>query len=308
MKILVTGAAGFIGSNISTTLLHQGHSVVGIDSLSNILYSKDVKANRIRTLSKLGGFEFHHLDLSADSLDLIEGDLDAVINEAALPGQILSWGHFDQYVINNFTSVERLIQYCLERKIPKLIQASTSSVYGINAIGAESQQLRPASPYGVTKLAAESLLHAYGQNFPLRYSIVRYFSVFGPEQRPDMGLHKFISAIAAGTPLHIYGDGTQRRDCTFVDDIVDGTISAIENGIEGETYNLAGGTDISVIDMIELCARLIGKEPKIVFVDRPVGDQLLTSADFSKAKKDLKYNPRFSFEAGLQKQINWQLG
>jgi UDP-glucuronate 4-epimerase len=246
--------------------------------------------------------------VSVDSLDSIEGDLDAAINEAALPGQILIWSHFDQYVMNNFTSVERLIQHCLERKILKLAQAPTSSVYGINAIGAESPQLRPASPYGVTKLASESLLHAYGQNFPLRYSIVRYFSVFGPEQRPDMGLRKFISAIAAGTPLNIYGDGTQRRDCAFVDGIVDGTISAIENGIEGETYNLAGGTDISVIEMIELYARLIRKEPKIVFVDRPVGDQPLTSADFSKAKKDLKYNPRFSFEAELQKQINWQLG
>jgi nucleoside-diphosphate-sugar epimerase len=243
-----------------------------------------------------------------DSLDSIEGELDAVINEAALPGQILSWSHFDEYASNNFTSVERLIQFCLEREIPKLVQASTSSVYGINAIGAESQQLRPASPYGVTKLAAESLLHAYGQNFPLRYSIVRYFSVFGPEQRPDMGLHKFITAIANGTPLNIYGDGTQRRDCTFVDDIVNGTLSAITNGIQGETYNLAGGTDISVIDMIELCGRLIGKDPRIDFVDRPVGDQLLTSADFSKATTDLKYTPHFSFESGLQKQIDWQLG
>ena len=308
MKILVTGAAGFIGSNISKTLISQGHSVIGIDSLSDVLYSKDVKAKRISALSQLGGFEFHHLDLSTDSLDSIEGDLDGVINEAALPGQILSWSHFDQYVKNNFTSVERLIQFCLAREIPKLVQASTSSVYGINAIGAENQQLRPASPYGVTKLAGESLLHAYGQNFPLSYSIVRYFSVFGPEQRPDMGLHKFISAIASGAPLQIYGDGTQRRDCTFVNDIVDGTISAIENGAQGETYNLAGGTDVSVIEMIELCGRLIGKEPRIDFIERPVGDQLLTSADFSKATKDLNYNPRFSFEDGLKKQINWQLG
>ena len=308
MKILVTGAAGFIGSNISNTLISQGHSVIGIDSLSNVLYSKEVKAKRISALSLRDGFEFRHLDLAADSLDSIEGDLDGVINEAALPGQILSWNHFDQYVKNNFTSVERLIKFCLARDIPKLVQASTSSVYGINAIGAESQQLRPASPYGVTKLAGESLLHAYGQNFPLNYSIVRYFSVFGPEQRPDMGLHKFISAIESGEPLHIYGDGTQRRDCTFVNDIVDGTISAIESGAQGETYNLAGGTDISVIEMIELCGRLIGKEPRIVFVERPVGDQLLTSADFLKATKDLNYTPRFSFEEGLRKQINWQLG
>lgn len=308
MRILVTGAAGFIGSNLVIQLINEGHTVVGVDSFSDVLYTSSIKIDRISKILDVQDFEFHKLDIAIDDMRHISGPFDAIINEAALPGQILSWSRFDAYSQNNLTVTERMIQFCLERKIPKFIQASTSSVYGTIVQGSELQQLLPASPYGVTKLAAEALLYAYAQSFPLNYSIVRYFSVFGPSQRPDMGLYKFIDSIANGKEVAVYGDGTQRRDCTFVADIVAGTISAITNGGKGEIYNLAGGTDVSVLEMITLCAKLIGNDPNIKFINRPAGDQLITRADYSKAHQQLFYDPQFSFKAGLMAQIEWQLG
>ena len=307
MRILVTGAAGFIGSHIASSLIQNGNTVVGLDSLSSVLYPSSIKAARINELSKFKEFNFYHLNLATDKLDGIIGQIDAVINEAALPGQILSWDHFESYVQSNLTSVDRIIHFCLSRNVPKLIQASTSSVYGVNAVGGEGQAMRPASPYGVTKLAAESLLNAYQQNFPLNFSTVRYFSVYGPSQRPDMGIYKFIESISSKKPIKVFGDGLQRRDCTFVGDIVNGTISAMKNGRAGAVYNLAGGTNLTVLEIINLCGKIIGHEPIIEFVKRPVGDQLLTSGDYSMATSELSYSPQYSFEEGLRLQVAWQL-
>jgi nucleoside-diphosphate-sugar epimerase len=308
MRILVTGAAGFIGSNLVVQLIKDGHTVVGVDSYSDVLYSSSIKIDRISKIQKTHDFEFHKLDIAADSMQHIGGPFDAIVNEAALPGQILSWNRFDAYSQNNLTSTERMIQFCLKHSIPKFVQASTSSVYGTIVKGNEMQQLLPASPYGVTKLAAENLLYAYAQSYPLDFSIVRYFSVFGPSQRPDMGIYKFIDSISHGKEVVVYGDGTQRRDCTFVADIVAGTISAITRGKKGQIYNLAGGTDVSVLEMITLCTEIIGKDPIMKFVNRPAGDQLITRADYSKAKEHLFYDPQFSFKSGLTAQIKWQLG
>ena len=307
MKILVTGAGGFIGSNISIELLNQGYEVVGVDSLNGLLYSPEIKASRIAHLVQHSNFRFDRLDLAMEDINQIPDEFDGIINEAALPGQILSWNSFDDYVEHNLTSVERLIRFSLTRGIPRFVQASTSSVYGLRAIGTEAQELKPASPYGVTKLAAENLLHAYGQNFPLDFSIVRYFSVYGPHQRPDMGIYKFVSSISSGTPVTIYGDGSQRRDCTYVSDIVSGTIAAIAQGRNGETYNLAGQSDVSVLEIVESCGQIIGRDPIIEFINRPIGDQLFTAADISKATKELSYVPKFTFRQGLEAQIDWQL-
>ena len=308
MRVIVTGVAGFIGSHVASALIREGNTVVGVDSLSSVLYPAETKIARIESLSKHSEFEFHQKNIAIDNLDDIRGQFDGVINEAALPGQILSWDYFDSYVQSNLVSVDRIINFCLDRGVPKLIQASTSSVYGTNAVGGENQSLRPTSPYGVTKQAAESLLNAYIQNFSLNFSIVRYFSVYGPSQRPDMGIYKFIHAISTRKPITVYGDGLQRRDCTFVGDIATGTISALINGSEGSIYNLSGGTDLSVLQIIEKCGQIIGKEPIINFVARPVGDQMYTSGDYSLASRDLAYFPKNSFDEGLKMQIEWQLG
>ena len=218
-KFLVTGVAGFIGSRIASQLLDDNHVVIGIDSFNEILYKNDFKESQILGLKKRSNFTFIKENILNVNLDSILSGVDYVINEAGLPGQLVSWEKIEDYFESNTIATSKLYEACVRNEIKSFVQASTSSVYGLSAIGKENQILNPKSPYGVTKLAAEHLINALNTIKSPRTVILRYFSVYGPGQRPDMGIYKFIQSIKTGKIINIYGDGDQRRDFTCVSDV-----------------------------------------------------------------------------------------
>ena len=304
MRIAVTGAAGFIGSRITTRLLEQGHHVFGVDNFSEVLNPSGNRRKRIEHLKKSENFTFIESDISSPYIaDALEG-VSAIINEAAIPGQAKSWDNFDDYVHSNLIGVNNLVKVGIDLKIEKFIQASTSSVYGKNAIGLESSTLNPFSPYGVTKLAAENLLMAYHQNLNFPVTVLRYFSVYGPGQRPDMAAAKFLTSLRNGNPIYVHGDGSQLRDVTFVDDVVSATLLAMDKGKNGEIYNIAGGHQLSLIELLKACQAVVGIEGEVVHAPRPLGDQEETMANISKAKMDLGYKPSTLLLDGLKFQLD----
>ena len=219
MRILVTGVAGFVGSHIGERLLTEGHDVVGLDAFTDY-YSTAVKERNLAGLLDQPGFTFHRLDLRTDPLGPALDGVEAVIHEAAMPGLPRSWQDFEGYLGCNVLAVARLLEACRAAGVQRFLHASTSSVYGLEAVGDESMPVRPISPYGVTKLAAEHLLQAHVATFGFPAVIVRYFSIFGPRQRPDMAYHRFIEAMLDGRPITVFGDGEQARSNTFVTDAV----------------------------------------------------------------------------------------
>jgi UDP-glucuronate 4-epimerase len=233
--------------------------------------------------------------------------VDTVFNEAAFPGLPRSWSEVDDYVGCNLLAVARLIDACRRQHVRRFVQASTSSVYGEFAIGDEAQPTRPVSPYGMSKLAAESLLlaHVHAHGFPA--VILRYFSIYGPRQRPDMAYHIFVEALRARVPITVFGDGHQSRSNTFVTDCVDGTLAAAESGRIGEIYNLGGGVALELGDAIELIAGSLGVTPVVTYAPARAGDQRTTWADTSKAHEDFGYRPKVEPVAGLAAQVQWHV-
>lgn len=305
-RILVTGAAGFIGSNLVETALAAGHEVVGIDAFIDS-YDRTIKQHNLRVALGHPSFRFGEVDLRHDDLaPWLEG-VDTVVNEAALAGLPRSWTDVQTYVGCNVVGLARLIDACQAAGVSRFIQASTSSVYGVNAVGDETQATRPVSPYGVSKLAAEHLLQAYvhTQGFPA--VILRYFSIYGPRQRPDMAYHRFIEACRTGDDLVIFGDGRQSRSNTYVQDCVAGTLAAIDAGEVGEVYNIGGGAILELRDAIELIAAAVGRRPLITYGPPRAGDQRHTSADTSKARDELGFEPRVDPVEGLERQVAWHL-
>lgn len=307
LKYLITGNCGFIGHHLTLKLLGQGHSVVGLDSFSDVLYSSKTKESRA-LIQLSGGVITHRLRLedSEEFLDRAIPDVDVVINLAALAGLAPSWQYPDQYARANVASVSVLLKVLSKSPGTALVHASTSSVYGKEAAGSELSPLNPVSPYGVTKRAAEDLVTIYSQSFGLRSTILRFFSVYGPGQRSDMAYSRFIRAIMRGTTLTIYGDGRQRRSNTFVDDVVDAVIACSNTpGNPGlsRIYNVAGGQTVSVLEAIELIGELAGRKPKLEFKDRPFGDQDLTQGDATKLTNEFNWHPSTSLRDGLRKQI-----
>jgi nucleoside-diphosphate-sugar epimerase len=306
MRIVVTGAAGFIGSHICDALLAQGHEVAGVDAFIDY-YPRALKEDNLRLIGAHPRFTFTELDLRIDRLDdLLEG-ADGVVNQAAMAGLMRSWDDLETYVGCNILAVARLIAACQRAGVERFVHASTSSVYGQNAVGDESLPTRPISPYGVTKLAAEHLLlaHRAAHGFPV--IILRYFSIYGPRQRPDMAYHIFIKAMLAGEPITIYGDGRQSRANTFVADCVRGTLAALADGEVGETYNIGGGEEISLLEAIDLIAKATGTSPQIRHERPRPGDQLRTVADTSKARRAFGYQPIVRPADGLREQARWHV-
>ena len=305
MRILVTGAAGFIGSHLAERLVADGHEVVGIDSFTDY-YPRATKERNLEALCRTPRFEFHEADLrTSDLLPLL--DVEVVIHEAAMAGLMRSWTDFDSYVTCNLLATERLIAAARATGVRRFLQVSTSSVYGTDAVGDELTPTRPVSPYGVTKLAAEHLVlaHVAVHGFPA--SILRYFSIYGPRQRPDMAYHIFAEALIDRQPIVIYGDGLQSRSNTFVDDAVAGTIAAIEGADVGEIYNIGGGEEITLLEAVNLIAAALGAEPSIRHEDPRPGDQRRTCADISKAGKAFGYEPQTMPREGLAAQVEWHL-
>ncbi|HYZ18314.1 MAG TPA: NAD-dependent epimerase/dehydratase family protein [Gaiellaceae bacterium] len=310
MKALVTGCAGFIGSHLTESLLADGHEVVGVDCFTDN-YGRETKRANLEAAADWAAFRFLSLDLGHAPLDRLVEQVDVVFHLAAEPGVRTSWGtRFESYVHNNVLATQHLLEAAKAWPEKRVVYASSSSIYGDAELLPTSEDTipRPFSPYGVTKLAAEHLCTLYHGNFGLQTVSLRYFSVYGPRQRPDMAFNRFCRAAVLGQPLTIFGDGRQTRDFTFVSDVVAATRSAATAPrAAGGVYNVGGGSGASVNEALELIAALAGRPLDVRYIDRELGDVRDTGADISRAGTDLGYQPRTSLAEGLQAELEWML-
>ena len=305
MNCVVTGAAGFIGSHLCERLLAEGHAVVGIDCFTDY-YARSIKEEHLVPFRDHPQFRFHEIDLSRDALnDAVDG-AQYVFHLAAMAGLTRSWVDFDLYNRHNLTATHRLLEACRSAPLKKFVYASTSSVYGRYANGDEMLPTRPGSPYGITKLASEQLSRVYFDEFDIPSVVLRYFSVYGPRQRPEMGYYLFIKAILNGTPIKLTGDGLQVRGNTYIADCVEATIRAGFDAMPGEIFNLGGGELTTIIDVIRKIETLVGREAIIERHPPRKGDQLATGADVGKLFRHLGWKPTTSLADGLAQQIEWQ--
>ena len=306
MTCLVTGCAGFIGSHLSERLLADGHRVAGVDCFTDY-YARPVKERNLAPAKNHPHFTFHDTDLSADRLADAVAGADVVFHLAGMPGLNRSWTDFDGYARHNLTATQRLLDAVKAAGgVRKFVYVSTSSVYGRYASGDEMLPTRPSSPYGVTKLAGENLARVYHDEFGVPTVVLRYFSVYGPRQRPDMGYHLFIDAVLKGNPIKLTGDGLQVRGNTYVSDCVDATIAAGMHALPGETFNVGGGELTTVIDVIRKIERIAGRPAIIERHPNRKGDQIATGADVGKLARHLGWKPTTSLDEGLAEQIAWQ--
>jgi nucleoside-diphosphate-sugar epimerase len=305
MKCLVTGAAGFIGSHLCERLIAEGHEVVGVDAFVPY-YPRSIKERNLEALRNQRSFAFRNCDLRKDPLEELLAGVDYVFHLAAMPGLAQSWTDFDGYWTCNVLATQRLLE--ATRKCPTLqrfIHASTSSVYGKYASGDESLPLKPISPYGVTKLAAEHLCRSYAEAFGLPLVVLRYFSVYGPRQRPDMAYHRFIRSMLRNEPITVYGDGFQVRGNTYVADCVDATVEAMK-AIPGETFNVGGGETATVWDILRKLEAISGRRAILRQEPPRPGDQRYTFADTTHLRRHLGWQPKISLDEGLARQFEWQ--
>ena len=307
MICLVTGAAGFIGSHLCRRLLKDGHTVTGVDCFTDF-YPRPMKEKNIEPLLKEARFRLIAEDLDGLDLHGILNGVEVVFHLAAQAGVRSSWGqNFTVYTRNNIQVTQKILEAARDTAPPRIVYASTSSVYGLTPIlpMIETAPLYPVSPYGVTKLAAEQLCFLYHKSFGLPTLSLRFFTVYGPGQRPDMAFHKFFKAIGEGREIPIFGDGRQTRDFTFVDDIVEATVAAMTLGRPGETYNVGGGHRETLSDLFPLMEEITGKKIRIAWVEKQKGDMADTFADIHKARRELGYSPRTTLEQGLRAEWNW---
>jgi nucleoside-diphosphate-sugar epimerase len=308
MKCLVTGAAGFIGSHLCEKLLECGHEVVGVDAFIPY-YPRAAKERNLGQPLTHPRFSFHSLDLRHEPADPLVADAEVIFHLAAMPGLVRSWADFNGYWTCNVLATQQLLEAVRRSagRLRRFVAASTSSVYGRFGSGDETLPTRPVSPYGVTKLAGESLCRAYGDAFGLPVVALRYFSVYGPRQRPDMGYYRFIQAALHDEPVTVFGDGQQVRGNTYVDDCVAATLAAVE-APPGEVYNVGGGEAASVWDILDRVARLAGKPFRVRREPPRPGDQRYTLADTTKLRCHLGWEPRIALDEGLRRQWEWQRG
>ena len=307
MNVLVTGAAGFIGSQLSLRLLREGAYVIAVDSFTDF-YPRWIKERNLSPLVGARNFEFLPQDLLEIDLDDLLARVDVVYHLAAQAGVRSSWGEsFSIYVQHNIQSTQRLLEAAKGRPLSRLVYASSSSVYGLTPTlpMTETSLLYPLSPYGVTKLAAEQLCFLYFQNYAVPTVSLRFFTVYGPGQRPDMAFHKFFKAIAESRPIVLYGDGEQTRDFTFVEDIVEACLSASRQGRVGEVYNIGGGHRERMNDLLPVLEETCGKKVEVRREDKQKGDVAHTQADIGKAQHDLGYSPRTVLRDGLRQEWYW---
>jgi nucleoside-diphosphate-sugar epimerase len=302
VNCVVTGAAGFIGSHLCEELLGAGNPVAGIDCLVPY-YPVAAKERNLTGLKSRPGFRFHRLDLRSDPLDEALADAEVIFHLAAMPGLVRSWSDFEGYWTCNVLATQRLLEAIRRAagRLRRLIYVSTSSVYGRFASGDETLPTKPVSPYGVTKLAGEQLCRAYGEVYGLPVVALRYFSVYGPRQRPDMGYNIFIRAMLRQEPITVYGDGQQVRGNTYVSDCVAATVAAVE-AHPGEVYNVGGGEAATLWDIIHKLEALAGRRAVIKQEAARAGDQRYTFADTAKLRTHLGWAPRVGLDDGLARQ------
>jgi nucleoside-diphosphate-sugar epimerase len=301
---VVTGAAGFIGSHLAAALLGRGDAVVGVDAFTDYYPRARKEANLARLLGH-NGFTFLEADLSTVPLDFLVAGTSGVFHLAAQPGVRGSWGEtFGIYLRDNLLATQRIFE-AAARAGTRVVFASSSSVYG-NAEGyptSEDAVARPVSPYGVTKLCCEQLADAYRSVAGLDYVAMRYFTVYGPRQRPDMAVERIACALTHGGTFEVLGTGEQSRDVTYVDDAVTATLAAMDAAPAGAVYNVGGGSETSLREIIQLCASIAGQELDVRYKASAPGDVRRTAADTSRIRRDVGWTPQTSLEEGLTSQL-----
>lgn len=307
MRALVTGVAGFIGSHLAERLVEEGHEVLGVDRfLEN--YPPHLKQAHLSRLSDHARFRLVEGDLAALDLGPLVQDVSYVFHLAAQPGVRASWGReFAHYTHNNVLATQNLLEACKGKGIKKFVYASSSSVYGDteDLPMRERGMTRPVSPYGVTKLAGEHLCYLYWKGFGVPAVSLRYFTVYGPRQRPDMGFHIFMRALLRDEEIPLYGDGSQSRDFTFCSDIVEGTVAAALYPGCGEVFNLGGGSRTTLNEVVRMLEEISGIKARLKRLAVPEGDVRHTEADLTRAKETLGFKPRCRLFDGLVQQWDW---
>ena len=304
---LVTGGAGFIGSHLTSALLDRGADVTAIDCFTDY-YPRVIKESNLAANSGRAGFRFLEQRIQDADMDRLLDGVTHVFHLAAQAGVRKSWGRdFRAYTENNIEATQALLEACVGRPIERFVHASSSSVYGDNAsIPMREDALpRPVSPYGVTKLSAEQLGYLYFVNHRVPTVAMRYFTVYGPRQRPDMAFHRFIRAALRGEELSLYGDGGQTRDFTYVADAVAATVAAATHGVPGRSYNIGGGSRVSMNDVIGIIERTVGRPLRVRREATQKGDMRDTYADTSRAREDLGFAPSVSLEDGINAEYQW---
>lgn len=304
---LITGVAGFVGSHIAERLLGMGYRVTGIDAFTDYYDVRIKKENTTRLLSH-ESFRFVGDSINSVDLDALLDGVDVVFHQAAQAGVRASWGsQFEHYIDCNVRATQRLLEAVKGKTIEKLVYASSSSVYG------ETQHLpmneehpaRPVSPYGVTKLDGENMCLLYNVNYGVPVACLRYFTVYGPRQRPDMAFHRFIKATLTGGTIEIYGNGEQTRDFTFIDDIVDANVAAAAYEGDERVFNIGGGSRVSINRVLDIIGRRARCEMDVRYLARERGDVTHTFADISRAERELGYSPKVELEEGILREVEW---
>ena len=306
---IVTGAAGFIGSHLAETLLKSGERVIGVDHF-NDYYNPELKRKNISFLESYPNFELIEGEISSLPWANLLEDAEVIYHQAAQAGVRASWGQtFELYTERNVNATQVLLEAAKNTpNLKRFVFASSSSVYGNAEMLPTSEGVcpMPVSPYGMTKLAGEHLCKIYHRSFGVPVVILRYFTVYGPRQRPDMAFHKFFKAVLENQPISIYGDGGQTRDFTFVGDIVAANLAAarIEKAV-GEVFNIGGGSRVSLAKVIDTIEEISGTKIERNYLDSALGDARHTGADVSRARDILGYQPQVSLVEGLRQEWEW---
>ncbi|MBW4539852.1 MAG: NAD-dependent epimerase/dehydratase family protein [Myxacorys chilensis ATA2-1-KO14] len=306
---VVTGAAGFIGSHLVNALLSQGEQVIGVDQF-NEYYDPALKRKNIAHVAQHPNFKLIEADIQTLDWTALLADVDVLYHQAAQAGVRSSWGTgFRTYTEQNVNVTQILLEAAKESKrLQRFVFASSSSIYGNAEAMPTSETLcpRPVSPYGITKLAAEQLCGLYHQNFRVPICALRYFTVYGPRQRPDMGFHKFFKAALDNQPIDIYGDGQQTRDFTYVSDAIAANLAAatVPEAV-GEIFNIGGGSRVALTEVIDTMAAIADRPIQRNHIETAIGDARHTSADVSKAQRILRYQPQVKLSEGLQQEWEW---
>lgn len=301
--MLVTGAAGFIGSQLAERLVADGHHVIGVESFSDH-YSRNLKELNLASLGADSRFDLVETDISRDSIiDLFDG-IDVAFHLAARPGVRDSWSEFGDYVDANIVGSRAIFDAAAATRT-RVVYASSSSVYGdaSSLPVTEGHLLHPISPYGASKVMTEVLAGAYASSYGLDAVGLRYFTVYGPRQRPDMGLSRFIEALVSGQEIPLYGDGLQRRDMTYVGDVVEATLAAGERGIPGAVYNIASGAPRALLEILSELGDVLELPLRLAHEATKPGDVRDTWGDIARASADLGYSPSVPLREGLEHQV-----
>jgi nucleoside-diphosphate-sugar epimerase len=307
VKVVVTGAAGFIGSHLTESLLADGHDVTGVDAFTDY-YARAAKERNLEGPRGHRGFRLVEARLQEMDLRPVLDGAAQVFHLAAQAGVRASWGReFAHYTDHNVLATQRLLEAARQSGFPRIVYASSSSVYGDapELPLRESARCQPVSPYGVTKLAAEHLGHLYEKNFGLPVVSLRFFTVYGPRQRPDMAFHRFLKAARDGEPIHVYGDGRQTRDFTYVADIVAAARAAADRGRPGGVYNVGGGERIALADVLRRIEQVTGRPLAAIRDEAQKGDMRDTFADTAAAQRDLGFRSTVSLDQGLEREWQW---